>query len=135
MKFSALTSPLSPWAVTSVKCTIKGLDRLAKKSGRYVGTATGKCQHWSYSQIQNLDQDAPYAAIAISKEFSQITHENSIKWEVTEPQLGVFNFAPADVLVDWPTPRIHGHTLIWHSQLALWVTANNNTCDAVEGHP
>lgn len=98
--------------------------------------------HWQVSTLKSrfsiLDQDAPYGAIAISKQFSQVTHENSIKWEATEPQPGVFNFAPADALVNWTlknNKKIHGHTLVWRSQLAVWVTANNYTCDGVEGHP
>jgi len=77
-----------------------------------------------------LDQDAPYAAIAVSKEFSQVTHENTVKWETIEPQPGVFDFTAADALVDWAqkhNKKIRGHTLAWHSQLAPWVTANKYT--------
>ncbi|KAF8425330.1 family 10 glycosyl hydrolase [Tirmania nivea] len=73
-----------------------------------------------------LDKDAPYAAIAASKEFSQVTHENTVKWETSEPQPGVFDFTH--------NMKVRGHTLVWHSQLAPWVTANNY-CGGVEGRP
>jgi len=97
-----------------------GLDQLAqKRGGRFVGTAT---------EPEILERDAPYAKIAESKEFGAVTPENRMKWETIEPQPGVFNFTRADELVKWSKKHkkdIRGHTLVWHSQLAPWVTANN----------
>ncbi|KAI5803625.1 endo-1,4-beta-xylanase [Peziza echinospora] len=131
MKFSALYLAAITLACTAVAVPTSGhqggpktltLDEAAKKTGRYIGTATDK---WI------LDGDEPYAKIAASDEFSQYTHENTVKWESIEPQPGVFNFTGGDALVAFAkkngNKNIRGHTLVWHSQLAPWVTANNYT--------
>lgn len=58
-----------------------------------------------------------------------------MKWEKIEPQPGVFNFTEADALMDWAkkhNKQVRGHTLVWHSQLAPWVTANNYTAPALK---
>jgi endo-1,4-beta-xylanase len=49
---------------------------------------------------------------------------------VIEPQPGVFNFTSGDKLFKLAKQngkQMRGHTLVWHSQLAPWVTANNYT--------
>ncbi len=48
-----------------------------------------------------------------------------MKWESTESTKGTFNLKGADYLVDWATTHnktIRGHTFVWHSQLAGWVS-------------
>jgi endo-1,4-beta-xylanase len=49
---------------------------------------------------------------------------------VIEPQPGVFNFTLGDKLFSIARQngkKMRGHTLVWHSQLAPWVAANNYT--------
>ncbi|WP_159943407.1 MULTISPECIES: endo-1,4-beta-xylanase [unclassified Nocardiopsis] len=61
-------------------------------------------------------------------EFNSVTHENDLKWETVQPQRGQFNWTNADRVVDFAQQNdqmIHGHTLVWHSQLPSWV-ANGN---------
>ncbi|RPA81908.1 glycosyl hydrolase family 10 protein [Ascobolus immersus RN42] len=62
----------------------------------------------------------------LQEEFSSVTPENSMKWEVIQPSLGTFNFQQSDALVDFAVENgldIRGHTLVWHSQLPAYVDA------------
>lgn len=105
----------------------KGLHTLAQKlkPPRYIGTATE-----SYNILNATAFGREYAKIATSSEFGIYTNENTLKWEVIEPQPGVFNFTLGDrtfQIAKQNGKKMRGHTLVWHSQLAPWVTANNYT--------
>jgi len=59
-----------------------------------------------------------------ASQFNCLTPENLMKWDGMEPQEGQFNWGPADELVKYAQKhkiKIHGHTLIWHSQTPNWV--------------
>lgn len=87
-----------------------------------IGTAVG---------LPQLDTDPTYSQI-LATQFDSVTPENAMKWDTTEPQQGVFNFAPADHIVAFAREhgqRVRGHTLVWHSQLPSWVTSGNWTPD------
>jgi len=58
-----------------------------------------------------------------------ITAENAMKPEVLQPTKGNFNFADADNLVNTSIAegmKVHGHTLVWHSQTPDWMTRNED---------
>jgi len=85
-----------------------------------IGTAVG---------LPQLDTDPTYSQV-LATQFDSVTPENAMKWDTTEPQQGVFNFAPADHIVAFAREhgqRVRGHTLVWHSQLPSWVNDNLTT--------
>jgi endo-1,4-beta-xylanase len=65
-----------------------------------------------------------YAAIAGSQ-FSVVTPGNGMKWQIVEPEQGVYDWSQADELVNFAHANgqlIRGHTLCWHNQLPDWLT-------------
>ncbi len=90
------------------------LRTLAAAKGKFIGfaAATGP-----------LAGEAAYRTIA-QTEFNQVTAENAMKWESTEPSDNSWSFAGADQIVDFAvanSQQVHGHTLVWHSQTPGWV--------------
>ncbi|KAJ5043213.1 endo-xylanase [Bipolaris maydis] len=89
--------------------------------------AKGKIYYGTEIDHYHLN-NAPLMTIA-KNSFGQITHENSLKWDATEPSRGQFSFTNADKVVSWATQNgklMRGHTLLWHSQLPSWVTQIND---------
>lgn len=75
------------------------------------------------NRSQVTGQDIRGAELA-SYHYNAITPENDMKWEVIHPEPGVYNWGPADALVDFAEENdmfITGHTLVWHSQTPDWV--------------
>jgi endo-1,4-beta-xylanase len=72
---------------------------------------------------QITSQDRRGDAI-IEKQFSSITPENVLKWEVIHPKPGVYDFDLSDKYVAFGEKHhmlIVGHCLVWHSQTPDWV--------------
>ena len=85
------------------------------KKDFYIGTAL------SANQIEQ--KDAKVNSL-ICKEFNAITAENIMKSMFIHPQKDKYDFALTDKFVAYGKKNkmyIHGHTLIWHSQLAPWM--------------
>lgn len=65
------------------------------------------------SQIDGSDLSATIA----QSQFNSITPEYELKPDIIAPTEGVFNFDPADRLVDWAISnnmQVRGHALLWH---------------------
>jgi endo-1,4-beta-xylanase len=87
----------------------------AEASSRYFGTAI----------TANLLSNSTVTTLA-GTQFDMTTPGNEMKWDTTEPNRGSFNFGPGDQIVAFAKSkgmRVRGHNLVWHSQLAGWVTA------------
>ncbi len=98
------------------------LRALASRVGLRIGTAVN---------TDVLASNAAYAQIT-SAQFSTVTPENVMKWQVVEPTQGTYDFAAADQLVQFAQAHgqlVRGHTLVWHNQLPTWLTAGTFTND------
>ncbi|RYJ36675.1 Endo-1,4-beta-xylanase [Flavobacterium anhuiense] len=105
-------------ALVSISCTSQKENLTLKdayKNDFYIGTAL------DLNQIneKNAKEDS-----LIRKEFNAITAENIMKSMFTHPQKDKYDFTLADKFIAYGEKNkmfIHGHTLIWHSQLAPWM--------------
>ena len=85
-----------------------------------VGTALNKFQ------IEGKDPESLKLAV---EQFNCITPENILKWQPVHPRPGVYNFGPADSLIELAEKNnmlVIGHTLVWHSQTPRWVFENSD---------
>ncbi|HVV51307.1 MAG TPA: endo-1,4-beta-xylanase, partial [Polyangia bacterium] len=67
----------------------------------------------------------PAFARVFAEDFDSLTPENEMKWMTVEPAPGQFAFRAGDALVAFAEGhgmRVRGHTLVWHTQLAPWVS-------------
>jgi endo-1,4-beta-xylanase len=85
--------------------------------------------------LPDLTGSDPRYRDTLDSHFTGITPENEMKWDTTEPQQGVFNFAPADAIVSYAEAHnmsVHGHNLVWNQQLPTWLTEGSWTKDELE---
>ena len=60
----------------------------------------------------------------VKEQFNSISPENALKWMSIHPKLDSYNFKDADSYVEFGEKNnmfIIGHTLVWHSQVPMWV--------------
>ncbi|KAG5932412.1 Endo-1,4-beta-xylanase 2 [Claviceps sorghi] len=117
-------------AGADIRGNYTSLDAYFKSHGKlYWGTATD----------ENILKK-PGVADFIAKEFGQVTPENSMKLDATEPQQGKFVFEASDYLVDYAEKNkllIRGHTFLWWSQMTAWmdnIKDKNVLQKAIENH-
>ncbi|MGY1671226.1 endo-1,4-beta-xylanase [Geodermatophilus sp. SYSU D00710] len=89
-----------------------------------IGTAAaGGGHHVDAGYPDPFTYDQQYRRL-LAAEFSSVSPENQMKWDFIHPEPGVYNWGPADAIVDFAEANgqvVRGHTLLWHSQLPAWV--------------
>jgi endo-1,4-beta-xylanase len=91
----------------------------AERGGRFFGTAVAA----------NKLSDGAYTTI-LNREFNQVTPENEMKIDATEPQQNNFTYGASDQIVNYARSRgwrVKGHTLAWHSQQPQWMQNMSGT--------
>jgi endo-1,4-beta-xylanase len=105
--------------------TSDALRDLAEPIGLRVGSA-----------LLPQDIETPSYAVIASSQFSTVTPGNAMKWQLVEPEQGVYDWSGADQLVEFAEAndqRVRGHCLVWHNQLPTWLTdgvANGTISDS-----
>jgi endo-1,4-beta-xylanase len=95
----------------------------ATQSNRFIGFAANAQLLCNNQASCTSGSSTAYRSIAMT-EFSQVTPENVMKWESVEPNNNQYNFGPADGIVAFAQAngqKVHGHTLVWHSQTPGYV--------------
>ena len=72
---------------------------------------------------EELFSDEAYRQL-FTAQAALFTPENALKFGSLQPQQGVYNFAPADALVDGARRyglRVRGHTLAWNDWPPAWL--------------
>ena len=123
---SALVVVAAALALASAACrpvptdaTLRSLA--AQRDGRSFGTSVDPTQF-----ARPADSDL------IARQFSSVTPENAMKWEVVHPGATTWNFTAADAIVAFAEAhgqRVRGHALVWHRQNPAWLTGGSYTRD------
>ncbi len=81
-----------------------------------------------------LKNDAYFRSISIHH-FNSVTAGNDMKMDALHPQQGSYSWSNADYIVDFCKQydkRLHGHVLVWHSQVPSWMESYEGSSDAWE---
>ena len=73
--------------------------------------------------IRPLKNDVKYAA-TLGREFNTLVPEDAMKFGALQPSQAKFDFANADLIVDFAmrhAMQIRGHTLLWHARIPKWL--------------
>lgn len=104
------------------------LRELAQRRGIGIGSVADR----SFRPGQPED---PRFRATLAREFNVLTPENDLKFQRLRPAAGAFDFTRADSLLAFAEAhgmRLRGHTLVWHRQLAPWLTQGSWTREQAE---
>ncbi len=136
-------SVLTTFYIDNIMVTV--LDAVETDLSQESGTMNAKVKEWDLTlaslkeayadrfMIGNIMEPGQTTDDEITAMFKHhynvVTSENSMKPCNISTAKGVYNFEQADMLVDWAKENdilVHGHTLVWHSQSAPWLTTKED---------
>lgn len=117
-----------PFLLLTISLLISSCNSIPKNSNATVSLKNAYKKDFLIGAALDTNQikeNDPMVASLIAKEFNSITAENCMKSMFIHPEKDKFDFKMTDKYVAFGEKHkmfIHGHTLIWHSQLAPWLT-------------
>ncbi|KAJ7469858.1 endo-1,4-B-xylanase A [Mycena galericulata] len=123
-----LASTGTTTTITTTTSTALPTGTSTAKSNSVAQSLGKKLYFGSATDNPELNDTAYVTKLSDNTLFGQITPGNSMKWDATEPEQGVFTFAGGDVIADLAKQNgqlLRGHNCVWYNQLAPWVTAGN----------
>lgn len=121
-----LTKPLL--LLMTATLALSGCNSIPKKTDSTVSLKNAYVKDFYIGTALDTNQimeSNPMVTSLIAKEFNSITPENCMKSMFLQPEKDKFDFKMADKYVAFGEKHkmfIHGHTLIWHSQLPSWLS-------------
>ena len=103
------------------------LRNYAEQTGKYIGTCISL-----YDGKINIDDENDEKTKLFAQQFNMAVCENEMKFDATEPTQGEFQYYNGDRLVNFAQKhnmRVRGHALVWHSQVAQWVSSDGKKND------
>lgn len=79
--------------------------------------------------ITSPDQQDARTTEMFKQQYNVVTAENSMKPQYLSSAKGQYDFSGAEPVVKWAEENgilLHGHTLVWHSQSARWLTTRSD---------
>ena len=113
--------------IESEKANTTPLRTYAESLKKYVGTCVSL-----YDNKVNVDEESDAKTQLLASQFNMVVCENEMKFDATEPSRGSFNYYNGDRLVAFAQKhnmRVRGHALVWHSQVANWVSSDGKKND------
>jgi endo-1,4-beta-xylanase len=101
------------------------LRTYAAKRNMFIGAAIDRGFRYSGS-------DGVTFKTTMTRQFNILTPENDMKFDRLHPARNTYRFEPSDSLIAFAEAngmRVRGHNLVWHSQLASWLTSGTWTKD------
>jgi endo-1,4-beta-xylanase len=101
-----------------------GLKALASARGMVLGAAV----------MPDLLKEEAYSA-ALDANVGYLTPENHLKWSNVRPAQDRYDFSGMDTIAAYAEARgmlLRGHTLVWHNQNPVWLSAIKNDPEAMK---
>jgi endo-1,4-beta-xylanase len=119
------TTSLPPVTPVTPAGDTTSLRTYAAKRNMFIGAAIDRGFRYSGS-------DGVTFKTTMIRQFNILTPENDMKFDHIHPARNTYRFEPSDSLVAFAEAngmRVRGHNLVWHSQLASWLTSGTWTKD------
>lgn len=93
-----------------------------------------QARHFFIGSTVNYDalQSEPVYSQTLAREFNMVTAEDSMKFDHTEPQQGVYTFQEGDTILRFAQAhgmQVRGHNLVWYRALPPWLANGTFTRD------
>lgn len=118
-------TPTQPYQPPAPTADTTSLRTYAARRSLFVGSAIDRGFRYSGS-------DGVTFRANMAHQFNMLTAENDMKHDHIHPARDTYRFDPADSLVTFAESngmRVRGHTLVFHNQLASWLTQGMWTKD------
>jgi endo-1,4-beta-xylanase len=111
--------------ITSTSAAERPAAKPSEQSLRVLGARHGLAIGTCVDMQALADPSDPQYGSLVASQFSTVTAENVMKWELLEPTRGTYDWKAADELIDFArknNQRVRGHVLAWQNQLPKWLT-------------